>query len=47
MGTRLAYAHLGQPAPHGDVYAIPGLEDHRNAVKLAMNCLLFDEKPKR
>ena len=43
MFTRLAYAHLSQPAPEGDVYAIPGLEGYRDGVKLAMNCFVFDD----
>ncbi|MCK1745914.1 hypothetical protein IVA80_35415 [Bradyrhizobium sp. 139] len=47
MFTRLAYAHLRLTAPEGDLYAIPGLEAHRDGVKLAMNCFLFDETPKR
>jgi hypothetical protein len=47
MFTRLAYADLWLPAPDGDQYAIPGLEDYRDGVKLAMNCFLFDETPKR
>lgn len=47
MFTRLAYADLLLPAPEGDQYAIPGLEAHRDGVKLAMNCFLFDESLKR
>lgn len=47
MFTRLAYADMGLPAPDGDLYAVPGLEDYRDGVKLAMNCLLFDETKKR
>ena len=47
MFTRLAYADLWLPAPNGDLYAIPGLEGHRDGVKLAMNCFLFDETPNR
>jgi hypothetical protein len=47
MFTRLAYADLWLPAPEGDLYAIPGLEAHRDCVKLAMNCFLFDETPNR
>jgi hypothetical protein len=42
MFTRLAYAEVGAEPPEGDLYAIPGLEDHRSGVKLAMNCFLFD-----
>ncbi|MGZ3355957.1 MAG: hypothetical protein ACXVBO_14020 [Isosphaeraceae bacterium] len=47
MFTRLAYVDLWLPAPAGDLYAIPGLEAHRDGVKLAMNCFLFDETPNR
>jgi hypothetical protein len=47
MFTRLAYADLSLQPPQGDLYAIPGLEEHRSGVKLAMNCFLFDETPKR
>jgi hypothetical protein len=42
MFVRLAYARLGQPAPEGDLYAIPGLEDHRDAVKVLVSTLFFD-----
>ncbi len=42
MFPRLAYAVAGVPPPVDDPYAIPGLEAHRRAVKLAMNTLLFD-----
>lgn len=47
MFTRLAYADLQRPPPSGDLYAIPGLEDYRDGVKLAMNCFLFDEHQRR
>lgn len=47
MFTRLAYVDIWQPAPDGDLYAIPGLEAHRDGVKLAMNCFLFDPTPNR
>jgi hypothetical protein len=47
MFTRLAYAHLRLTPPPGDLYAIPGLEGHRDGIKLAMNCFLFDETPNR
>ncbi|MCX5580786.1 hypothetical protein [Kaistia terrae] len=43
MFPRLAYSHAGVSAPDGDLYAIPGLEGHRRAVKMAMNCLLMDD----
>lgn len=43
MFPRLAYASVGAVAPEGDLYAIPGLEGHRRAVKMAMNCLLMDD----
>ena len=41
MFTRLAYASKGIEPPNGDLYAIPGLEQHRNAVKVGVNALLF------
>jgi len=44
MFARLAYAHVGAVAPSGDLYAIPGLEQHRSGVKLAFNVFLFDGK---
>lgn len=47
MFTRLAYADIWMIPPEGDLYAIPGLEAHRDGVKLAMNCFLFDETPNR
>jgi hypothetical protein len=40
---RLAYASVGVEPPHGDLYDIPGLEQHRKAVKKALNCLLMDD----
>ncbi|WP_421697551.1 hypothetical protein [Ancylobacter sp.] len=40
MAVRLAYATVGAPPPEGDMYAIPGLEGHRAAVKTAFNTLL-------
>jgi hypothetical protein len=43
MFPRLAYASVGAVAPEGDIYAIPGLEGHRRAVKMALNCLLMDD----
>lgn len=47
MFPRLAYASVGAVPPAGDLYAIPGLEGHRKGVKLAVNCLLFDENMNR
>ena len=43
MFVRLAYAHLGLLSPEGDLYALPGLEDHRDAVKVLVSALLFDQ----
>ena len=40
MFPRLAYAHLGLEAPLGDVYAIPGLAQHREGAKAAFSALL-------
>jgi hypothetical protein len=47
MFARLAYAHLGERAPQGDLYAIPGLGRYRSGVKLAFNVFLFDSKTVR
>lgn len=43
MFPRLAYAHLGLKAPDGDLYAIPGLEQHREGAKAAFSALLSYE----
>lgn len=42
MHPRLIYARQGVSAGEVDLYAIPGLEDHREAVKLLVNTLLND-----
>src|SRR3984885_8215418 len=47
MFARLAYASKGVQPPTGDLYAIPGLEGHRDAVKLGVNALLFDQQARR
>ena len=47
MFAMLAYASKGVQPPQGDPYAIPGLEDHRDAVKLGVNALLFDQHARR
>ena len=47
MFARLAYASKGVQPPAGDLYAIPGLEGHRDAVKLGVNALLFDQQTRR
>ena len=40
MFPRLAYARVGAEPPEGDLYAIPGLEEHRAAVKKGFSALL-------
>jgi hypothetical protein len=40
MFPRLAYRHVGKEAPQGDLYAIPGLENHRDGAKAALSALL-------
>ncbi len=40
MFPRLAYATVGQEPPKGDLYAIPGLEGQRAAVKIGFSALL-------
>jgi hypothetical protein len=47
MFARLAYASKGVRPPTGDLYAIPGLQNHRDAVKLGVNALLFDQHARR
>ena len=47
MFARLAYASKGVQPPTGDLYAIPGLEDHRAVVKLGVNALMFDHHTRR
>jgi hypothetical protein len=47
MFARLAYASKGVQPPTGDLYAIPGLEERRDAVKLGVNALLFDQHARR
>ncbi|GBU19876.1 hypothetical protein AwMethylo_40910 [Methylobacterium sp.] len=43
MFPRLAYASTGRVPPEGDLYAVDGLgPEHRSALKLAMNTILFD-----
>jgi hypothetical protein len=44
MFPRLAYAHLGLKAPDGDLYAIPGLEEHREGAKAAFSTLFSYRK---
>lgn len=43
MFPRLAYARVGTEPPTGDLYAIPGLEDHRSGVKAGLSALLSTE----
>jgi len=44
MFPRLAYASAGAVPPEGDLYALEGLgREHRPALKLTMNTLLFDD----
>lgn len=44
---RLAFASVGVEPPTCDLYAIPGLGEHRAVVKRAMNCLLMDDFTRR
>ena len=39
----MAYASVGVEPPADDLYDIPGLEQHRKAVKKALNCLMMDD----
>lgn len=47
MFARLAYANVMVEPPPGDLYAIPGLEPYRPAVKLLINAMFFDEHRRR
>lgn len=40
MFPRLAYHHVGQVPPEGDLYAVPGLESHRAGAKAGLSALL-------
>jgi len=40
MFPNLAYRHVGKEPPPGDLYAIEGLEDHRDGAKAALSALL-------
>ncbi|MBZ9942641.1 hypothetical protein LB533_16235 [Mesorhizobium sp. BR1-1-13] len=40
MFPRLAYARVGAQPPEGDLYAIPGLEEHRAGVKAGFAAML-------
>lgn len=40
MFPRLAYHHVRREPPQGDLYAIPGLEHHRDGAKAALSALL-------
>lgn len=40
MFPRLAYIEVGREPPEGDLYALPGLEGHRDGAKAAMSALL-------
>ncbi|WP_092496755.1 hypothetical protein [Faunimonas pinastri] len=46
---RLALLGMGHPQPEDgiDLYAVPGLEGHRDGVKAAVATLLFNDGPKR
>jgi hypothetical protein len=40
MFPRLAYREVGQEPPEGDLYAIPGLEAHREGAKAGLSAML-------
>lgn len=44
MFVRLAYLRQGAMPPEGDLYAMPGFEDHRDGVKRVIASLFFREK---
>ena len=45
MAPRIVYGIAGASPPAGDLYTLPGLEDHRKGVKKIMNAALFQNKP--
>ena len=47
MFPNLAYRHIGMEPPVGDLYAIPGLENHRDGAKAALSALLSYEHEMR
>ncbi|EJB04812.1 hypothetical protein Rleg9DRAFT_3671 [Rhizobium leguminosarum bv. trifolii WSM597] len=47
MFVQLAYCRQGVEPPSGDLYAIPGLEEHRKAVKELMVSLFFRNQEAR
>jgi hypothetical protein len=46
LNPRLLYARAGVPAPEGDLYAFPGLEQFRPGMKRLLNARLFDRGPR-
>ncbi|EFO32979.1 conserved hypothetical protein [Roseibium sp. TrichSKD4] len=40
MFPRLAYLSVGEEPPQGDLYSVPGLEDHREGAKAGLSALL-------
>ena len=47
MHARLAYAEAGIAPPAGDLYRVPGLEDHREGVKKAFAAMLSKRSTRR
>lgn len=41
MAPRILYGLSGQPVPEGDLYAIPGFERSRAAIKVVFNAMMF------
>jgi hypothetical protein len=44
MGVRSAYVMAGLVPPDGDLYAVPGLERHRDGVKVVLSALMAADK---
>jgi hypothetical protein len=44
MNPRILYGLCGAQPPPGDLYLLPGLEEHRNGIKKVMNAMLFATK---
>jgi hypothetical protein len=45
MFARLAYVRAGEPAPLGDLYALPGFEGYRDGVKQVFSAMLSRRGP--
>lgn len=44
MNPRILYGLCGAQPPPGDLYLLPGLEEHRSGIKKIMNAMMFSTK---